>query len=53
MISKKELMLRLCDVESDIEFLYEHIDKLEKKVKKFDKPIKPTKKVKKDDKMVK
>ena len=36
MISKKELATRLCQVEMDIDFIYEEFDKLEKRVKKLE-----------------
>ena len=36
MISKKELMTRLCSVETNLEFAMEEIDKLEKRVKKLE-----------------
>ena len=48
MISKKELAIRLCEVESDIEFIYNQLAELEKRLKKVEKPAKAVKKVKKD-----
>lgn len=33
MITKKEIMIRLCDVESSIEINYDKLKKLEKRVK--------------------
>lgn len=36
MISKKELITRLCTVESNLEFIMEEMDKFEKKIKKLE-----------------
>lgn len=53
MISKKELAIRLCEAESDIEFIYNQLAELEKRLKKVEKPVKPARKVKKDVKVAK
>lgn len=42
MISKKELAVRVCELESDIEFIYEQLGDLEKRVKKLESPAKKT-----------
>ena len=49
MITKKELAIRLCSVESDLEFALMNLHDLEKRVKKLEKPEKKTvKKAKKN-----
>ena len=54
MITKKELMTRLCVVEEDCEYLYNMVTDLDKRLKKLEKPEKKTvKKVKKDVKVSK
>lgn len=51
MISKRELITRLCIVEADLDFAMEEIDKLEKRVKKLEpkkeRKVKSAKKVSK------
>lgn len=36
MITKKELMVRICELESDIEFVYKQLGDLDKRVKKLE-----------------
>lgn len=36
MISKKDLEIRICHLEADIDFAMEEIDKLEKRIKKLE-----------------
>lgn len=36
MISKRELSIRLCEVETDIDFMMQEMDKLEKRIKKLE-----------------
>lgn len=36
MIRKKEIMIRLCEAETDIEFIYHQMDLLEKRIKKLE-----------------
>ena len=45
MICKKEIMIRLCEAETDIEFIYHQMDLLEKRLKKLE-PKKEKKSVK-------
>lgn len=40
MVSKKELMERICDLETNYEFIYDKLDTLEKKLKKIQKESK-------------
>ena len=35
MITKKELSLRICDLEDNLEYVLQHLDDLEKKIKKL------------------
>ncbi|MBO7716696.1 MAG: hypothetical protein J6S85_24230 [Methanobrevibacter sp.] len=35
MITKKELSLRICDLENNLEYVLQHLDDLERKVKKL------------------
>lgn len=37
MITKKELLERICHLELDTEFLYEELDKIQKQIKKLNK----------------
>lgn len=37
MITKKELSLRICDLEDNVEYVLQHIEELEKNVKKLGK----------------
>lgn len=34
MISKRELAVRICQLENDVDFLYERLDEIEKKSKR-------------------
>lgn len=36
MLSKKDMWFRLCDAEEQIEWLYERVDKLDKRIKKLE-----------------
>ena len=47
MISKKELMTRICHLELDVEMLFDETDSLKKKLKKLEKEKKDGKKVSK------
>ena len=47
MISKKELMVRLCHLELVVEMLFEETDSLKRKLKKLEKESKDGKKVSK------
>lgn len=46
-LMKKDVYLRLCDLETMVDFLQQHVDLLEDKIKKLEKLEKP-KKVRKD-----
>lgn len=35
MVTKKELALRVCDLEDNLEYVLQHLDDIEKKVKKL------------------
>ena len=47
MITKRELMVRICQLEADVDFLYQELEDITKKTKKTKKTVK---KVKKDAK---
>lgn len=48
MITKRELMVRVCELEADVDFLLQMNDKLEKRIKKLE----PKKEVKSGKKKV-
>lgn len=47
MITKNELAIRICQLESDVDFLHESIVELEKKIKQLEPKKAKVKKVKK------
>ena len=53
MITKSELMQRICELEISQDMLFEEIDELKKRVKKLEPAKKTTRKVKKDAKVSK
>ena len=53
MITKSEIMQRICEVEITTDMLWEEVDKLKKQLKKLETPKKTTKRTKKDAKVSK